>query len=1262
MLAAISGAPSSHAQTSGDLRLAEGTVPSEGRVEMYYDGSWGTVCDDYWVGRNSTVVCRQLGYDGAASYPLDRAHFGPGTGPIWLDDVVCSGDEATLLDCPRRNLGEVGRHNCSHAEDIGVTCSTTRTPRISIRTRTVHVGEGDASGATYEVVLANAPSANVTVSVAVPDDSELTVVPGALTFTTDNWSAPRRVTVRAGTDTDTLDDTVVLRHTATGGGYDSAAPFDVTVHVRDDDIEALSASFHGLPDAHNGWTPFSLELQFSQAIRGSAEGLRQALQVSGGELTDVQGIAGSENSHWTLTVEPQTWGTLTITIPVAPDCSGSGAVCTRNRDPLSAPVRQSISGPPYSTEPRYRPGDIRLAGASVPWEGRVEMFYASEEASGAWGTVCSRSWNLRDAHVACRGAGYDGASGIHTDAHFGQGTGTVWLAGLDCSGSEENLLDCRRLYPVGSTACRHSQDAGVTCDTTGTNRILVTPTVLELDEEDPSGAAYDVALLARPSADVTVNISGTTGTDLTVLPTSLTFSPDDWDDPRSVTVTAAADADAAPDIVPLTHRASGDYRDMVAAVATVTIRDNDDPPGTARFLGVPTTHDGRRPFTFELRFDRDFPVSYRTIRDVSLQATGGRVKRARRIERPRNRRWRIMIEPRTQGDITVVLRDDAACGEPAALCTEGGTNLATRLVARISGPSSRRVIAVADSRASEAAGATVDFTVTIAPPPVSAASVEWLTVDGTATAGEDYTAAVGRLDFAPGESAKTVSVALLDDIVNEDEETFFLRLTTPRGVEFGDDEAVGTIANDDPMPGAWLARFGRTLASQAVDVISDRLSSARESRVVVGGVLAETFDRPPVSAPGLRDSLPLDHFDGPEARSGVRAVEGRDFLVGSAFRTGIGGDDGSPAWGAWGRFAGAGFESDADGVRMDGEVTTAFLGADVAQGSWIGGVAVSISEGEGDFLPDEVVGGRIHASLASLYPYVQVGVADRVDVWTLLGFGTGDLKVRPRFTDVPIRMRMGAIGARGALLAPDRSAGLSLSLESDAFWVRMESDPVHTSRGNLAGSDADAARIRLALEGSRSFELGDGRLIPSAQAAIRHDAGDAEAGTGLQVGGKLRYVRSGVTVEGAVHTLVAHQDSGFEEWGVSGALRVDPETSGRGLSLVLTPTWGPASGGGDRVWSAVRHPALVPDADLRSAPQLDADLGYGIRFPTGLGVLTPFAGLSLRDGGDRTLRTGARWSRGPEASFVLQIERSPRADDVRTHEDNALMLRGVLRW
>ena len=105
------------------VRLRGSNSSNEGRVEIYHQGKWGTICDDHWGFREATVICRMLNYS-AAVYAIRNAntYFGSETNssfPIWMDNVKCRGDEQSIAAC---RFNEWGYHDCSHFEDAGVVC------------------------------------------------------------------------------------------------------------------------------------------------------------------------------------------------------------------------------------------------------------------------------------------------------------------------------------------------------------------------------------------------------------------------------------------------------------------------------------------------------------------------------------------------------------------------------------------------------------------------------------------------------------------------------------------------------------------------------------------------------------------------------------------------------------------------------------------------------------------------------------------------------------------------------------------------------------------------------------------------------------------------------------------------------------------------------------------------------------------------------------------------------------------------------------
>ena len=131
----------------GDVRLVNGSNPMEGRVEVCYNNSYHSVCDDFWDELEARVVCRQLGFSPPqgkdsmdcnyfnnriimlSSVPVKNAFFGQGTGAILLDDLSCTGNEQTLLNCTNRNSMALLVSDCDHSEDAGVKCQGKRTNR-----------------------------------------------------------------------------------------------------------------------------------------------------------------------------------------------------------------------------------------------------------------------------------------------------------------------------------------------------------------------------------------------------------------------------------------------------------------------------------------------------------------------------------------------------------------------------------------------------------------------------------------------------------------------------------------------------------------------------------------------------------------------------------------------------------------------------------------------------------------------------------------------------------------------------------------------------------------------------------------------------------------------------------------------------------------------------------------------------------------------------------------------------------------------------
>ena len=699
-----------------------------------------------------------------------------------------------------------------------------------------------------------------------------------------------------------------------------------------------------------------------------------------------------------------------------------------------------------------------------------------------------------------------------------------------------------------------------------------------------------------------------------------------------------------------------DYRiAVVEAAAAQTV--------TVAFGNVPPEHDGRTAFALDVQSGSKPAAEAFTV-------TNGKVTGVESLDPVL---WRVRVKPKSWKDVTVAL------GEASAT---------------VPGPARIRV---EDARAKEGKDASLDFAVTLSRAASGPVTVDYATADGTATAGADYTAASGTLTFAPGETAKTVSVALLDDAIDEGKETFTLELSNPRGafLRAMHREAKGVIKNDDPLQQAWLARFGRMVASDAVGAVTGRFETPRGAgshltlagqRLDLSGAgdgaglanavagLARAFgaevtqatDDDPFVGHGLSNG-----WNDSTTTTASHAMTGRELLLGTSFRAVLGQGAGSQ-WTSWGQGASVSqFSAAVPGLSLSGESATGSMGMDYESDRLLAGFAMTHSVGEGT-ARDAEWRYALGSTATMMVPYGRFALNPRLSAWTLAGTGAGTLTldldgaVAQRYrTD--LAMTLAAAGVRGDLLTPEAAGGFALALKADAFWVRTESDRVTASRfGGLMDARGESSRVRAMLDGSRTFSLAGGAtLAPSVALGVRHDGGDAETGTGLELGAGLGYAdpARGLDMALRVHGLAGHAEDGYHEWGVSGSLRLAPGAAGRGLSMSLTPSYGADPGGSERLWALPDAHALATNGDAPASSRLDTELGYGLPVFGGGFTGTPNVGLGLSDTA-RDLRLGWRLTpaAGGGTGFELSVDATRRESAEDGDTEHGVMLRSRLRW
>uniref|UniRef100_A0A8C7TYZ0 Lysyl oxidase homolog n=1 Tax=Oncorhynchus mykiss TaxID=8022 RepID=A0A8C7TYZ0_ONCMY len=430
----------------------------EGRVEVYYNGEWGTVCDDDFSIHAANVVCRELGYVEAVSWS-PSSKYGKGEGRIWLDNVHCSGLERTLAQCESNGFGV---SDCKHSEDVGVVCSQRRIAGFKfISTLTDNVEHIE-----IRIIF-----------------TQLNLFVSCLRLL-----SKRRKKNYWGFGVNCTGNEASLHGCKLGHKVE---------------LRGNATCEKGLPVVVNCVPGRAFAPSHAQGFSKAYRVEQPLVRLRGGANIGEGRVEVLKNGEWG-TVCDDSWNLEAATVvcrelgfgsakealaggklgqgmgPVHMNevkCSGfekSLTECYFNRDALGcsheedAAVRCNVPAMGFQNR-------LRLSGGRNPFEGRVEVL-AEKNGSLVWGTVCSDSWGTIEATVVCRQLGLGFANNAFQETWYWPGdvsADDVVMSGVRCSGTEMTLAQC--LHHGKHLDCPRGGGrfaAGVSCSETAPDLVL----------------------------------------------------------------------------------------------------------------------------------------------------------------------------------------------------------------------------------------------------------------------------------------------------------------------------------------------------------------------------------------------------------------------------------------------------------------------------------------------------------------------------------------------------------------------------------------------------------------------------------------------------------------------------------------------------------------------------------------------------------------------------------------------------------------------
>uniref|UniRef100_H3ATL0 Soluble scavenger receptor cysteine-rich domain-containing protein SSC5D n=1 Tax=Latimeria chalumnae TaxID=7897 RepID=H3ATL0_LATCH len=525
------------------VRLVDGPHRCGGRVEVYHNGEWGTVCDDDWGIADAEVVCREIGCGPAVSAP-GSARFGQGSGRIWLDDVACTAAAASIFDCKASSWGS---HNCGHGEDAGIVCSGKEIGCGSAVSAPGSARFGQGPGRIWlDDVACTAAAASIFDCKAslwgshnCGHGEDAGVVCSGKFYIHYDWCV-----VYYSYDYKQCVYCPSMHH----GAYieylfatKKAAPERTRVKRAPDSVhltpcndktcnENVSFLLHYcFKKSQCAFLPF-WSFSPNSSFIGTEKPLTDGSELAGTEsTTDFEKQKQKQEQPRYRFMLSNTLSPLKLT-KVFSYCTFTNkeSFALHSSDIKLSSISWGLylkkinnrceekvlnSNIHYFDKLKYfkcecklfwvclyyfckggevkqhidsiidPTGEVRLVNGTHLCAGRVEIHH-----NGEWGTVCDDGWGLEEAEVVCREIGCGSAVSAPRSARFGQGSGRIWLDNVACTAATASIFKCKA-SSWGSHNCGHGQDAGVVCSAA---KSILKQSSIFFGKKNPTGGANTV--------------------------------------------------------------------------------------------------------------------------------------------------------------------------------------------------------------------------------------------------------------------------------------------------------------------------------------------------------------------------------------------------------------------------------------------------------------------------------------------------------------------------------------------------------------------------------------------------------------------------------------------------------------------------------------------------------------------------------------------------------------------------------------------------